>query len=117
MAQDHILRRFNVEQDGTILAGFSGGGSRSSMRAVYYSDACRGVIAIGNPSMRAAEAGIPVFFIMGEKDAFYSEYFRQRHEQLEEAGMSIALATHPGGHVWGIPELIDRAIRWIDAQR
>jgi len=112
-----LNRRFNVKQDGAILAGFSGGGSRSSMRALYYSDRCRGVIAIGNPSMRAAEAGIPVFYIMGEKDAFYSEYFRERYEKLEDARMNISLATHPGGHMWGLPSLIDQAVRWIDAQR
>ena len=67
-----LKRRFNIHPEKFIFAGFSGGGDRSNIRAIDYIDSVQGVICIGISSMRAAEKGVTVLYIMGERDAVWT---------------------------------------------
>ena len=112
-----LQRRLNINPERIIFAGFSGGGYRSTLRALGYSKNSQGVISIGTGSRGAAEAGLPVFYIMGEKDNNYSSGFIDFYRKIKsDPENKVELRLHTGRHVWNVPDLIDEAIRWVVTQ-
>lgn len=108
-----IKRRFNILPGKIIMAGFSGGAQFFQQFISSYLDDCCGVIDIGIGDTMALEHGIPVFYIMGEKDVRYKSLKSKFPDLEKKYGEKVNMATHAGGHMWGVPDLLDQAIRWM----
>lgn len=109
-----LKRRLSIDSRRIYYAGFSGGAFRSHARAIRFLDEPgRGVLDIGMGFPIAPQHGIPVFYIMGEKDPSAKELIAEFPELQARHGNIVALRTHPGGHVWGVPAALTEAMRWL----
>lgn len=109
-----LKRRLSIDSRRIYYAGFSGGAFRSHARAIRFLDEPgRGVLDIGMGFPIAPQHGIPVFYIMGEKDPSAKELIAGFPELQAQHGNIVALRTHPGGHVWGVPAALTEGMRWL----
>jgi hypothetical protein len=111
-----LRRRFNIDMKRIYFSGLSGGARAAALSAASYPDACAGLLCIGASSKGATPApNIPIAFLVGETDINRPEVEGVYHAQ-QEAGRSVRLALHPGGHTWGRPEDHEAALQWLASQ-
>jgi dienelactone hydrolase len=111
-----LRRRFNIDMKHIYFAGFSGGARFASLSAQSYPDNCAGLFCIGASCQGAVPPlPIPIYFLTGTTDVNRAEVTRVFTAE-RRAGRKTELATHPGGHSWGVSEDHEEALRWLAQQ-
>ena len=109
-----LKQRFRIDPRRIYFAGFSGGAFRAHARAIRFLDEpAAGVLDIGMGLVIAADNGLPVFYLMGEKDAPGRELLAAFPELRKRFGDRVALRTHPGGRVWNVTAALAEGMRWL----
>lgn len=100
-----------------LATGFSGGARISTSLGAAARSALSGVFLVGAgfavPDAVPKDTAFGVYATVGHMDFNYYE-MRALDEQLEKLGVAHALEVWSGPHAWPPPEVIERALRWLE---
>jgi dienelactone hydrolase len=112
---EDVMGRFSIDQKRVYTAGFSGGARIAASLAIY-KGGIKGVIgcAGGMPSVgQEISKKFDFIGLIGLNDFNYQE-LRTLDKALTDNGFTNQLLTFEGGHHWPSPEVLSKAIQWLD---
>lgn len=116
---DDTHARFSIDERRVYATGFSGGARVACAFASAYEGMVAGVIACGAgfPSQITPSRSTPFVFFgtVGTDDFNYFE-MRQLDRTLDSLGIAHRVEVFEGGHDWASPNLLARAVEWLEIQ-
>lgn len=111
-----------VDHDPNLLymGGMSGGGLRAFQNSASFDRPWKGIISCGGWLGGAENYGLDypkkmaVAMVNGADDKNANFYVEPDTNVLEKRRCKVELISFPGGHVVGPPDVIEKAMRWVE---
>lgn len=115
-----IEERVDHDPDLLYMGGMSGGGLRAYQNSAFFDRPWKGIISCGgwlggqeNYDLDYRKK-MAVAIVNGDKDKNANHWVVGDTGVLEKRRCEVELFAFPGGHVVGPPEVIEKAMRWVE---
>jgi len=116
----HIEKRVDHDPDLLYMGGMSGGALRSFLNSTRFDRPWKGIISCGGWLGGTVNYDLDypkkmaVAMVNGDGDKNANSHVPGDTQVLEKRRCKVEYITFPGGHVIGPPEIIEKAMKWVE---